>query len=657
MSTIIPSSQPTDSSNGDKLDDLSNSEQTLIIVVIVLAIVLVLIIIGIATYCLYKDAMANSNPSVVKKLHQVQTYDYEEDRDMDTGTYDAKNSTTKSADMNSSPKNDGNRQDQTIVTTAEIPQSAVVYVPGTEAALDRHSGSVGVPTLYTPGTAFDVNIIHDIVDVPGITIFNLTGNIGRDISRLFSSKYNLANNKNDKLGLTYKQAVIKDKFFDNRARIDCVDVSGRSGVICNVSELIEYDLIKFDNVWSTMDPQLIGVQLLERNWISLASRDQNKNEKSSKNGHQGVGFTVMQFNMLADALSGGYLDASEETRLNNNIDYKRWFNKCEKSFLNVNQLCLQWNYRGLRIVEEILRCECDIIALQECDQAEWLYNVYLKHYGYKMIKQSNIDSATNKIAKLYLNKDNKIEYQKENARLSSVLKNSFNSNWRLKRAGCVILYKSDKFQVLSETIKVESTRHKQTPDEKKNKKQQAEIVPSKVKSNSSEDEKVDRHKGIKVTIINTDDIIDASTATDVSSEKKDNFLGKRERIVTMNGKTDYNFQEWLDYLHSNQHAKNRAKQSEKLLPTDIHDMSNICCSATFDLIDVTKKIYDKKNGKFLGYGKLEMIDKKGCVKPVSSTFIALNMRHLETKKEFMLVTTHLKSTKNEQGEKARVGQV
>ena len=361
--------------------------------------------------------------------------------------------------------NDTNRQDQITVTTTELAQSAVVS--GTaSAALDRHSSSVGVPTLYGPGTAFDVNIIHDIVDVPGITIFNLTGNIGRDISRLFSSKYNLANNKNDKLGLTYKQAVIKDKFFDNRARIDCVDVSGRSGVICNVSELIEYDLIKFDNVWSTMDPQLIGVQLLERNWISLASRDQNKNEKSSKNGHQGVGFTVMQFNMLADALSGGYLDASEETRLNNNIDYKRWFNKCEKSFLNVNQLCLQWNYRGLRIVEEILRCECDIIALQECDQAEWLYNVYLKHYGYKMIKQSNIDSATNKIAKLYLNKDNKIEYQKENARLSSVLKNSFNSNWRLKRAGCVILYKSDKFQVLSETIKVESTSstsHKQTP--------------------------------------------------------------------------------------------------------------------------------------------------------------------------------------------------
>ena len=99
---------------------------------------------------------------------------------------------------------------------------------------------------------------------------------------------------------------------------------------------------------------IIGANLLNRVWMH------HYNNISEENLSMTHGFTVMQFNMLADGLSGGYLDTNIETMRSKGIDLNTWEDKCEKSFLKVNPLCLQWRYRGLRLIEEIIRYKCDL---------------------------------------------------------------------------------------------------------------------------------------------------------------------------------------------------------------------------------------------------------------------------------------------------------
>eukprot|EP00494_Astrolonche_serrata_P030113 UN30380 len=66
-------------------------------------------------------------------------------------------------------------------------------------------------------------------------------------------------------------------------------------------------------------------------------------------------FRIVQFNMLAHGLTGIHT-------LSNPL---KGFIKCPKE-------ALQWNYRGPKILEEILRTDPDIICLQECDKFDWL---------------------------------------------------------------------------------------------------------------------------------------------------------------------------------------------------------------------------------------------------------------------------------------------
>ena len=54
----------------------------------------------------------------------------------------------------------------------------------------------------------------------------------------------------------------------------------------------------------------------------------------------------------------------------------------EKIFLNVDKECLQWTYRGIKLREEILRFEPDIIGIEECDQLQHIMK-YLKPKGYE----------------------------------------------------------------------------------------------------------------------------------------------------------------------------------------------------------------------------------------------------------------------------------
>ena len=84
--------------------------------------------------------------------------------------------------------------------------------------------------------------------------------------------------------------------------------------------------------------------------------------------------------MLADGLSTAY----------------RW-TKTEKSFIGVDTECLQWTYRGLRIVEELSRFDPDLIAIEECDQMPFL-SEYLGPRGYAHYFQPKTKSPVRHVA-------------------------------------------------------------------------------------------------------------------------------------------------------------------------------------------------------------------------------------------------------------------
>ncbi len=90
-------------------------------------------------------------------------------------------------------------------------------------------------------------------------------------------------------------------------------------------------------------------QLYERDMIIV----EPKKEKET--------LRILQFNVLADGLSGVWEKGEAVSK---------------KQFIKVDPRCLEWKYRGYRIVEEILRYEADIITLEECDRfdVEFLFS-------------------------------------------------------------------------------------------------------------------------------------------------------------------------------------------------------------------------------------------------------------------------------------------
>jgi len=74
---------------------------------------------------------------------------------------------------------------------------------------------------------------------------------------------------------------------------------------------------------------------------------------------------IMQFNVLADGLSGLYKGKSTEK---------------EKDFIMSPPEALKFSYRGLRIIEEIMKYDPDVITMQECDQFEF-FKHYLRDYA------------------------------------------------------------------------------------------------------------------------------------------------------------------------------------------------------------------------------------------------------------------------------------
>ena len=137
-----------------------------------------------------------------------------------------------------------------------------------------------------------------------------------------------------------------------------------------------------------------------------------RNEISDLNVINKNSITVMQFNMLADGLCGAYT---------NKIN--------DKTFLNVDKECLQWTYRGIKICEEILRFEPDIIGIEECDQLEYLMK-YLKPKGYESFYQIKTTSPIKKICES--------------------LSAERNEEIKMNLDGVAIIYKKNKFKIIND---------------------------------------------------------------------------------------------------------------------------------------------------------------------------------------------------------------
>eukprot|EP01083_Nonionella_stella_P007393 21375_1 len=109
--------------------------------------------------------------------------------------------------------------------------------------------------------------------------------------------------------------------------------------------------------------------LMKRDIIPIINNNANKvesNESECKtNDDTSISFTLMQFNVLADGLSSAHSPS-------------------DKSFKNHIRESLPFEYRGFRLIEEIIRFKPDIVTAQEVDQIDF-FNHYLSPFGYKSV--------------------------------------------------------------------------------------------------------------------------------------------------------------------------------------------------------------------------------------------------------------------------------
>jgi len=103
---------------------------------------------------------------------------------------------------------------------------------------------------------------------------------------------------------------------------------------------------------------------------ALYKRDVIRLKEPSKTKSE---ISIMQFNILADGLSGIY--EPDGTK---------------KVFSNVPKECLKWQYRGARILEEIVKVRPDIITFEEIDQIAYFKNYLAPEYDchYEVNKKS-----------------------------------------------------------------------------------------------------------------------------------------------------------------------------------------------------------------------------------------------------------------------------
>eukprot|EP01083_Nonionella_stella_P300895 1029584_1 len=105
-------------------------------------------------------------------------------------------------------------------------------------------------------------------------------------------------------------------------------------------------------------------ELYDRKWMNTLPSENNTNEQKSQNNDNSLQFSIFQFNVLADGLSGAH-----GTR------------KGRGGFDKSPVESLDFKYRGFRILEEIINASPDIITMQEADAFDFLA-YYLEPYGY-----------------------------------------------------------------------------------------------------------------------------------------------------------------------------------------------------------------------------------------------------------------------------------
>lgn len=158
--------------------------------------------------------------------------------------------------------------------------------------------------------------------------------------------------------------------------------------------------------------------LISRTWINILPQDmsQPQNEQNT--------MTIMQFNMLADGLTGAYT-----------------ITETDKTFLNVDKACLELTYRGLRLVEELVRYSPDIICLEECDTLDFFME-YLGPLGYLSEFQEKTNSPVQDVIQ-------EIAEERNGERLN------------MRNDGVAIIYKKDKFEIIGTIERIDMKQNKE----------------------------------------------------------------------------------------------------------------------------------------------------------------------------------------------------
>ncbi|ETO32016.1 hypothetical protein RFI_05102, partial [Reticulomyxa filosa] len=100
--------------------------------------------------------------------------------------------------------------------------------------------------------------------------------------------------------------------------------------------------------------ELARLQKMEKYRGKYAELYQRKISEAKTKNEKKQHLRIMQFNVLADGLSGLYQNSKMK----------------DKAFVCVPEEALEFSYRGFRIVEEIMRQEPDVVTMEEVDQFE-----------------------------------------------------------------------------------------------------------------------------------------------------------------------------------------------------------------------------------------------------------------------------------------------
>jgi len=113
----------------------------------------------------------------------------------------------------------------------------------------------------------------------------------------------------------------------------------------------------------------------------------------------------------------------------------------KKHFWELTKKCLEWTYRGLKILETILENDCDIICLQECDAVEF-FGKYLEKYGYEWIFQPKNDSPIKKV-------------------VQEIQKDRNDNTIKMNLDGVVVIFKKDKLKLSSVPIFIDMMKNEE----------------------------------------------------------------------------------------------------------------------------------------------------------------------------------------------------